>query len=278
MFLQRVEEADTAPGGCKCNEEARPSDKPRQRVLHSSTQDSGGHILAACTAVLLPLVNNAAALSPQVMAAFIVSLAFAAAPRVLGHRGTSRAFCAVIPLTTALHLLIAFATSRETMVSRLESLRVGGTSNLVCFAAVVGLWLGSRPASHVPFKLRLLTASVNVMLRLTMLNHMRNVVGAERVHEFGIIASGTLLVPFVAAYVLAELVNHLRAPASQWLSQRWCARVWCTQADRVGSSGFLINCALVAFFSFSTTLLLATWAKDEAWLGHVSTPIAERFG
>jgi hypothetical protein len=66
------------------------------------------------------------------------------------------------------------------------------------------LWLGSRPASHVPFKLRLLTASVNVMLRLTMLNHMRNVVGAERVHEFGIIASGTLLVPFVAAYVLAE--------------------------------------------------------------------------
>ena len=72
------------------------------------------------------------------------------AARSWASRHLACLICAVIPLTTALHLLIACATSRETMVSRLDSLRVGGTSNLVYLTAVGGLWLGSRPASHVP--------------------------------------------------------------------------------------------------------------------------------
>eukprot|EP00966_Prymnesium_polylepis_P007148 165075-Prymnesium_polylepis.1 len=58
------------------------------------SSDSSSHILVAFAAVLLPLVTNRVAFSPAVRACFVCSLVFAPAPLVLGHRGTSRAFCA----------------------------------------------------------------------------------------------------------------------------------------------------------------------------------------
>ena len=223
------------------------------------SSDSSSHILVAFAAVLLPLMTNAVAFSPAVRACFVCSLAFAPAPLVLGHRGTSRAFCAVICLFSVLNLCMVHTAEPANVIYWVESFHYSGVVNLGLYHAGLGLWLGSRPAAHVSFNLRSLTAAVFTTLLLVLLIGSHYLIGGELAYALGLVDSGLKyhLAPFVAGYVAAE-ARHLQAPASQWrrtIEQQWA------QADH-GFLEFLANCFLVAFFSFWGTLLLVSWARE----------------
>jgi len=231
--------------------------------------------------MLVLAVRDALWTNPSFIIGVVWLLHIGLAHAALGPRAAARTQCIWLVAMSSFQLARTLVVDVATIVDTLDIFVVHiRTPVFVLLWFSLGFSLWTRPDTHLSFRSKLLTASLFGALTLSVVITGLVRSGDQRI----IILVAYRLLPFIAGSGCAlgiqyecfkEWLHHLvcltpprmarlnvagagiAASASEW-RRTAMQRVQTDQALRV----FLVNCMLVSFFSFWTTLFVATWVRE----------------